>query len=238
MRGSFTIRHSIFSKLNLSLMLIALGNAHLAEGASSWSGQPDWAKRRPHAGRAIQRADRQQVLQSSNNPTPFAPESRNLSIHVGQMYLMGDLSNNYSDNLGGQVQFTYGVSDIFGFDTSLGFSSHTASAQNDGSYSMMTLLTGLRTNLAWYDKVVPYVNLGLGFYRPSHEYPDGTSLAPVLFGLHAGPGVDLQLTDRLFFGVGLTFHNVFGTTREDKNGTLREVGGTFTSFLLHTGMSF
>ena len=34
---------------------------------------------------------------------------------------------------------------------------------------MTTLLTGLRTNLAWYDKVVPYFVFGLGFYSPSFD---------------------------------------------------------------------
>ena len=106
---------------------------------------------------------------------------------------MGDLSAKYSDNIGTQIHYTFGVSDLFGFDSSLGYSEH-----GDGKYSMTTLLTGLRTNLAWYDKVVPYFVFGLGFYRPSIQTtttsaptplnPQGItttgSVAPVLLRAH------------------------------------------------------
>jgi len=148
---------------------------------------------------------------------------------------MGDLSSNYTDSIGTQIHYTYGVSDMFGFDSSLGFSSHS-----DGQYSQTTLLTGLRTNLAWYDKVVPYITGGLGFYKPSYDLKTETvnsSVSPILFGLHLGPGVDLEVSRNLFFGTSLTFHDMFGTTKMTKAG-LKDVGGTYTTFYLRAGMTF
>jgi hypothetical protein len=152
---------------------------------------------------------------------------------------MGDLASNYNDNIGAQLHYTYGVSDLFGFDSSLGYSEHS-----DGKFSMTTLLTGMRTNLAWYDKVVPYVVFGLGFYKPSYSLGAAgpslisESVSPILFGVHLGPGIDLELTKNLFFGAALTFHDIFGSQRFTADGRAQEVGGTYTSFLLHAGITF
>jgi hypothetical protein len=156
---------------------------------------------------------------------------------------MGDLGNKYNDSIGMRIHYTYGVSDLFGFDVSAGYSGHS-----DGEFSMTSLLAGLRTNLSWYDKVIPYLVFGLGFYRPSYEqrHPPTapgelattTTLAPVLFGVHLGPGVDLELTRETFFGASLTFHDVFGSQRNSLTGLQQEVGGTYASFLLHVGYTF
>ena len=151
---------------------------------------------------------------------------------------MGDLGSRYADSIGTQLHYTYGVSELFGFDSSIGFSQHS-----EGSLSMGTLLTGLRTNLAWYDKVVPYVVFGMGFYKPSYELAPNSqgqinSISPLLFGVHLGPGVDLELTKQLFFGCAITFHDVFGDTKIGPNNQKMEVGGTFTSFFVHAGFTF
>jgi hypothetical protein len=170
---------------------------------------------------------------------PFAPGSHNVSLDIGQVFLMGDLSAQYANAIGGRLHYTYGVSDLFGFDAMIGRSSHS-----DGKFSMTTLLTGLRTNLAWFDKVVPYVSFGLGFYKPSYQYSLTASTSPTLFGVHVGPGILLEITDQVFFGASLTFHDVFGgkeiipgATSAAPSQTI-DVGGTFTSFLLNAGYTF
>ncbi|MCM2277108.1 MAG: porin family protein [Oligoflexia bacterium] len=215
--------------LALSLLMISSAQA-LAATSSSWQQQPAWANETTPSRKAVLNEDRGAVA-------PFTPGSNNLSLDVGQIFLMGDLSSNYNDNIGSQLHYTYGVSDLFGFDASLGYSEHS-----DGAFSMTTLLAGLRTNLAWYDKVVPYAIFGMGFYRPSYQETASngtnlTSIAPVLFGVHLGPGVHLELTRKLFFGASLTFHDVFSTTKITQNGP-RSVGGTFTSFFLNAGVTF
>src|SRR6185312_13000179 len=50
--------------------------------------------------------------------SPFSPGSNNLAIDVGQVFLMGGLGDRYANNLGTQLHYTYGVSDLFGFDSS------------------------------------------------------------------------------------------------------------------------
>lgn len=204
---------------------------------SDWQQQPSWSSEAPL--RLSTKRNANSAREKVTPVSPFSPKSNNLAIDVGQVFLMGDMGANYSDSIGTQFHYTYGVSDIFAFDTSLGYSSHS-----DGKFSMASGLAGLRTNIAWYDKVVPYAVLGLGFYRPSYQIMNNTdgnaiinTVSTTLFGVHVGPGVDLEVTKQLFFGASLTFHDVFSTSKPLANGII-PVGGTYTSFLLHTGITF
>lgn len=204
----------------------------LASTGPSWSKQAGWTNEET-SHKSIKNLDR-----PGNEVSPFSPGSNNIAIDLGQVFLMGNLNQQYSDSIGTQIHYTYGVSDIFGFDSSVGYSEHS-----DGKFAMTTLLSGLRLNMSWYDKVIPYAIFGLGFYRPSYRDPSAivpadSSISAVLFGVHLGPGLDLELSKNLFFGAALTFHNMFGTTKTYANGTPLNVGGSYTSFLLHLGATF
>jgi len=209
---------------------------------SSWSNQPTWAapsdndSDNSYNTNNTTRAHKK-ALQSNASTTPaaYAPGSNNVALDVGQVFLLGQMGNNYADSIGYQAHYTYGVSDLFGFDSSLGYSSHS-----DGQFSMMSALTGLRMNMAYYDRVVPYTIVGLGFYKPSYTITSGgvdTTSSSVLFGLHAGAGVDLLLTKQMFFGAAITLHDVFGSNQQVANST-ESMGGTYASFLIHMGTSF
>lgn len=237
--------------------LVVLTIESAAFASSSWSQSPPWSAPSGESSYSPRRS--YPSKQSQSTTSPFAPGSSNISLDVGQVFLMGDLGSKYSDSIGSQLHYTYGVSDMFGFDTSLGYSSHSDSldvSDDDdknrtaavptmvngkpaffGRYSMATLLTGLRANLTWYDKVIPHVVFGLGFYKPSYEFQTET-ISPLVFGVHAGPGIDLELTKQLFFGAALTFHDVFGTTKITQDGSRIDVGGTYTSFFLRAGITF
>jgi len=216
--------------------------AEASNSEKGWARTPRWA-----------RADSQQVPESESDAetaptaparqrrpaahyssssfnTPFAPGSNNLSLDVGQVFLMGNLGERYGDSIGTRLHYTYGVSDLFSFDSSLGYSTHS-----EGAFSMTSILTGLRTNLAWYDKVIPHAIFGMGFYRPSYRQEN---LSPLLFGVHLGAGVNLEITRSLFFGTSLTFHSVFGSDKVSTSGTIIPIGGSFTSFLVTAGVTF
>lgn len=215
----------------VALAIAVSAGGRTASAASSWSTQPSW-KSSP-AGEARTSKKASSVERDSAPTSPFAPGSNNVALDVGQVFLLGDLGSRYTDNIGTQLHYTYGVSDIFGFDSSFGYSSHA-----DGKFSMVSLLTGLRTNLAWYDKVIPYATFGLGFYKPSYQITPTYSESPLLFGVHLGPGVDLELTKQLYFGASLTFNDVFGGSRVLQNGQVMDMGGTYTTFFLHAGVTF
>src|SRR4051812_31927177 len=70
--------------------------------ASSWSGEESTTSRRSTRSRDL-----------SSDPSPFSPGSNNLAIDLGQVFLMGNLNSNYSDSIGTQLHYTYGVSDLF-----------------------------------------------------------------------------------------------------------------------------
>jgi len=221
------------------LLLFVSLNSRATTGPNSWSDQPSWATPPSDQSNNNTGTTRKKAVNSDYSsgiaPAPFAPGSSNLALDVGQVFLMGDMGNHYADSIGEQVHYTYGVSDLFGFDSSLGYSSHS-----DGQFSMFSALTGLRINMSYYDKVVPYTIVGLGFYKPSYSITTGgneTTSSSVLFGLHAGAGVDLLLTKSLFFGASLTLHDVFGSNQQVSNST-ESMGGTYASFMVHAGTTF
>lgn len=210
---------------------------------SRWSKTPSWARndvpraerddtqeREDRTEQAPTRGRRPAALQSQARLSPFVPGSSNVSLDVGQVFLMGNLGDRFADSIGSRLSYTYGVSDMFSFNSSFGYSRHS-----EGGFSMSSLLAGLRTNLAWYDKVIPYGIFGMGFYRPSYREADYSA---TLFGVHLGAGVNLELTPSLFFGASMTFHDTFGTDRDLPSGGTLPIGGSFTSFFLSAGVTF
>jgi hypothetical protein len=169
----------------------------------------------------------------SSNLPPLSPGTHNLSVGVGQIFLVGDLSNQYENALGTQLHYTYGVSDLFSFESDFGYSSHS-----NGNFSLVNLDAALRTNLIYFDQLVPFASLGLGFYRPSQTLSDQSTLSALLFGLQLGGGIDLLLNKSFFFGTRLNYHNMFDSSKVSSNGIARPIGGSFVSFMIHAGVTF
>jgi opacity protein-like surface antigen len=160
---------------------------------------------------------------------PFAPDSNNVSLDIGQNFLVG---SDYQDSIGLAGTFTYGVSRLLAFSSSLGYSSHS-----DGAYSKLALTVGPRLNLASYDRIIPYVNCGLGFYRANRELTTNTSLSGTMFGVNFGGGADLQLTKETFFGAAMAYHELFGTKKETTIGTI-DLASNYLTFMAHVGYTF
>lgn len=172
-----------------------------------------------------------QTTNQRKQVSPFAPGSHNVALHVGQVFLAGELGEQYEDTLGSQLSYTYGVSDIFGFNSSLLYSDHSSS-----NFSVLALNTGLRANLAWFDRVVPYGIVGLGFYRTKHKIQPGENASGVVFGMNIGPGIDLIINKTFFFGASLIFHDMFSKTVATSRGQ-KDIGGNFTRFMVHAGIT-
>jgi hypothetical protein len=211
-----------------TLFLATLALDHSGFASDKWGSKPSWAQE--ESGKNSKKTSSKEYLK---DVTPFSPGSNNLAVELGQVFLMGGLGERYEDSLGLRLHYTYAVSEIFGFDSSLGYSSHS-----EGRFGMTSLLTGIRTNLSWYDRVIPHVVVGLGFYHPSQQLPNSvTSLSDTLFGIHLGPGIDLQISREMFFGASLTFHDVFNSTKQTAMGPM-QLGGTYTAFLIRAGYTF
>jgi hypothetical protein len=167
---------------------------------------------------------------------PFTPGSHNVSLGVGQVFLLGDLGNNHYDNsIGPEIHYNYGVSDLFAFESNFGYHSHP-----NGNYSasIWNLAAGLRANLMYFDQLIPFTSVALGFYHPSFSLPTNASVSSLLFGLQLGGGVDLVLSKQIFFGTRLSYNDMFDSSKKDSNGTLQSLGGSYFSFMIHIGMTF
>ena len=111
-------RQDVFQAITaLSLLAgLALPTVSLA---SSWSNQPSWAATESSSAPSTSRRNRERERYSNYEVSPFSPGSHNVSLDVGQTFLMGDLSDKYDSSIGTQIHYTYGVSDLFGFDGSV-----------------------------------------------------------------------------------------------------------------------
>jgi opacity protein-like surface antigen len=165
----------------------------------------------------------------SRELTPFSPDSNNISLDIGQNFLVG---SDFQDSIGMQGTYTYGVSRLFAFTSSLAYSSHS-----EGAYSKLALTAGPRLNLASFDRIIPYANAGLGFYRANRDLTTITSISGTMFGIHFGGGADLQLSSESFFGASLAYHQLFGTNKETSIGTI-DLASNYLTFMAHVGYTF
>jgi opacity protein-like surface antigen len=161
--------------------------------------------------------------------TPFSPESNNVSLDIGQNFLVG---SQFQDSIGMQGTYTYGISRLLAFTASLGYSSHS-----EGQYSKLALTGGPRLNLASYDRITPYVTGGLGFYHANDQLSAGSSIGGTMFGINFGGGADLSLTKETFFGASMTYHQLFGTKKDTSIGTI-DIASDYLTFMAHVGYTF
>jgi opacity protein-like surface antigen len=171
------------------------------------------------------------IFDDRSRISPFSKDSHNLALELGQVFLVGDASK-YSDSLGTRVNYTYGVSELLAFESTLAYSSHS-----EGKYSQLSLMSGVRMNLSNYDQMVPYVNAGIGFFRPSKDIDEKASYSATLFGLYAGAGLDLKLSKEFFFGPSIQLQNAFGTSRDTTVGRV-SLGGSSINFMARAGYTF
>jgi opacity protein-like surface antigen len=176
-----------------------------------------------------------QKAQSETSTTPFAPGTQNLSLGIGQVFLLGNLGNNFDNAIGPEIHYDYGVSDLFAFESNFGYAGHS---RGSAELNVWNISAGLRTNLAYFDQLVPYINADLGFYHPSFTYDNGGSASTTLFGMQVGAGIDLLISHNVFFGTALTYNNMFDATKTDSNGVSRSMGGAYVSFMVHAGYSW
>jgi len=166
-------------------------------------------------------ADYSQTGRRYNN-LPLSPGSHNLSAEFGQVFMMRDPSDS-GNAFGSQFRYTNGVSQLFGFDSLLGYSSH-----GGGQLRQIHLGGGARINLVRVDRMISYLSSGLGFYQTSLRQQNQISrTSNTAFGLYCGVGVDLIVTKSMFFGAALQFNHSFSGSG----------AGTYAQILARMGFS-
>lgn len=140
----------------------------------------------------------------SYSQLPLSPGSHNVSAEFGQLFMVRDPAN-AGNAFGSQIRYTQGISQLFGFDSILGYSSHSG-----GQFRQIHLGGGARINLVRVDRMVSYLSSGLGFYQTSLRNPDGlTRSSNTAFGFYSGVGMDLIVSKSMFFGAAIQFNNAF-----------------------------
>lgn len=166
-------------------------------------------------------------LESRQALKPFAPDSHNLSVGLGQIFLLSDQQGTLGDSLGVQSEYTYGVSKLLGYQAALSHSNHS-----NGKYSLTQIRTGTRLNLGTFDQMIPYVNAGIGFNRASSNNL-GSSQSAILFGVYGGAGIDLRISPEVFFGTSLNWSPAFQSSSSSST-----LGASSMQFLGKVGYTF
>lgn len=217
----------------LTIALATFGVCSVSSGALAYPSTSVQSIKYSRSARETPKQKEKAIVEETTPSNPFAPGTQNLSIGVGQVFLLGDLGNRYENAIGPEIHYNYGVSDMFAFESNFGYHSHS-----NGTLSIWNLAAGLRANLMYFDQLVPFANIALGFYHPSFTLPNTATVSGLLFGLQLGGGVDLMISPRIFFGTRLNYNDMFDSTKKDSNGTSQSLGGSFMSFMIHAGMTF
>src|SRR6185437_8793963 len=91
-------RITSFIIMGISSFAMAMAASRAARASDDWNETPSWAAPTDDS----YGVQHKYVNQKQLHLSPFSPGSHNLAIDLGQVFLMGDLSHNYSDAIGSQ----------------------------------------------------------------------------------------------------------------------------------------
>lgn len=150
-----------------------------------------------------------------------------VGVDLGQVFLHGNnYGNKFNNSLGFGLRYNYAASDIFELEADISGSNHS-----DNAFKIMYSTLGLKTNFIYYDKLVPFATLGLGFYKPRIQV-QGDTATKTAFGMRFGMGADLLLNEHVSIGVMMNYRNVFSSNAKLTNGTQFDISGAFSNFLM------
>ena len=126
--------------------------------------------------------------------------------NVGQVGFTGPGMSAYGTNgFGFGGYFSYAASDLFDLDFNMIYSPHS----NGGNSSNATYGTiALKFGMA-FDKLLPFLTAGVGFYHNSVNYA-GVSDSASAFGFNVGGGLDVDVSSIVRIGLLVRYHPVFG----------------------------
>lgn len=171
----------------------------------------------------------------------FAPEGKaalsgssphSLSLSVGQIWSAGNLSRDASSTVGSGILYEYAASDVFSMQAGLRRSEHQE------RLGILATTIGIRSNLVYYDQLVPYAFFGAGFYFASSPPEGDNRVNSTHFGINFGVGADLELNHKFFLGLLLSIDNLFSDRAKTPDGQEMRLTGRFSSLLLRFGFNF
>jgi len=156
---------------------------------------------------------------------------------IGETYLAGNFGQYGESNITMDLLYSYAATESFDFVADLHRSNHQGKSK---SVTISGIGLGIRGKIFTFDSLYPYVQGGLGFYRPSWKSYDSvtenliTSESQTVFGWHVGMGTELRLNNHFSFGGLLAWHDPFDV----KQSAGPSVEGAYLKFLITTMYSF
>ncbi len=148
---------------------------------------------------------------------PIQPglKQHSLGLGVGQTFLRSDFNDYGEDKITFDFFYNYSASYSFDFLANLHYTSHKY--QNTKT-ELKGMALGIKGKLYQFDAFAPFILGGFGFYGPQvTPYVNGVhreSDSKLVFGVHVGTGVDLQLNDSVSVGALFHFHDPFDVKQE------------------------
>jgi hypothetical protein len=148
---------------------------------------------------------------------------------LGQTFLAGDFDRDGTDSITLDAFYDYSASHSFDMYANLHYSKHDF---QNREVILPGLALGIKGKFVQFDSFSPYVQGGLGFYRPKVKRIVDNALVEsegkVTFGLNLGAGVELRLNENFKFGILASLHNPFDIKQD--LGT--DIEGSYSKLLL------
>ncbi len=174
----------------------------------------------------------------NNIPIGAGPglQKHSLGVGIGQTFLRSDFEDNGEDKITADLYYNYSASYSFDFIANLHFSDHSYQGKET---NLRGLALGIKGKVYQFDQFAPYVMGGFGFYEPTMttKLASGQtqeSDSKIVFGMHMGAGVDLQLNERVSVGALLHYHDPFDV-KQERGG---KVSGSYYKMLLTAFYTF
>lgn len=176
------------------------------------------------------------ISTKSEPSIPGKINMHSLGLGIGQSFLQGDFEKHGDNRITWDLYYSYSAS--HSFDLVANFHSNTHKFRQK-KVRTTGLAFGIKAKVYQFDSFSPFGLAGLGFYSPKvvREVNGGElreSESKLVFGNHLGAGVDLNLNDKMTFGLLGHYHNPFDVKQE----VGEEVEGSYFKLLITALYSF
>lgn len=152
-----------------------------------------------------------------------------IGLGIGQTSLYGDFSDYGEDKITYDFFYTYAASYSFDFVTNIHYSKHE---HKDYYVELKGVNFGIKAKWFHFDSFSPYLQAGLGFYRPEVKRMIGSDIVvseeKTTFGTAWGAGAELRLNRHFMIGVLFQFHNPFDV-KQDRGS---DIEGSYNKLMM------
>ncbi|MBI3557314.1 MAG: hypothetical protein HY074_13705, partial [Deltaproteobacteria bacterium] len=154
---------------------------------------------------AMPRAALAQAAPAAAPSSSGSSDSRHgIGLGFGQVFLMGDLSTKFQNNIGINLNYSYESGPKYGLLVNIHYNNHSNLSSPTDSLGIKGLVPSLKVNLLSSGTLTLAGLIGLGAFSVSETL--GTQTASVLlFGVQLGATVNVEVGQHFRFGPSLSY---------------------------------